>query len=405
MGGMAFVAGDTILPAMVNSLGGAAWLVSLMPVMASLGFVLPPVFTAHHVQTLVRVKPLVMWTGILQRLPYLASALALFWFSSSSPLSALAVVALAPLVSGGAAGISLTAWQELVLKTIPSNRISSLWAVRNSTGALIGIAGGGIVVAILHRYPGAFGFGLLHLITFGLLTVSYVFFTFILETGVSPHTKEKGWKLRENLRSIPRLVTGDVQLRNYLFNRALINGIYIAIPFLAIHALEKTGRPASYLGFLLTVQMIGGVAGNMLAGYFGDRRGGKMVVLAGTLTCLVVFLLPIWGEREWIFLATFFILGLSVSGTLVGISTLAFEVAQPARRATCLAVMMVVNFPSMLLASAISTLVWSTTRSFILACLLSLTCLVLSILFLLRIEEPRKKRKPTIPASALAPNH
>ncbi len=405
MGGMAFVAGDTVLPALIDSLGGPAWLISLMPVMGSLGFVLPPIFTAHLIQKMPMVKPIVTLTGTIQRLPYLVSGLALLWLSGSFPLAALAAVALAPFLSGAAGGLTVTAWQELVAKTIPSHRLSSLWAIRNSIGALMGITGGGVIAAILHRYPGPTGFAYLHLITFACLAVSFGFFTFIRETGPSQHAKAKALSFRENVQSMPALVRGDPQLRNFIITRALINGIYIAIPFLAIHALHTTGKPQSHIGFLITVQMIGGITGNLLAGFLGDRFGGKKAVGTGIAACLLAFLLPIGGKSEILFLLIFFLLGVSVNCVLVGLGTLSFEIAHPPRRSTYFALMSVINFPTMLLASGIATLLRSTNQSFTLMCALSLLCLAFSAVFLLRIENPRKKRESIPKVQALSPEY
>lgn len=405
MGGLAFVAGDTVLPALVNSLGGPAWLIALMPVMGALGFVLPPIFTAHLIQKMPMVKPIVMLTGVMQRLPYLVSGLALLWFSGNFPLIALTAVALAPFLSGSAAGLTITAWQELVAKTIPAHRLSSLWAARNTIGALIGIAGGGIVAAILHRFPGPTGFAYLHLITFTLLASSFGFFTLIRETGPSVHSKAKGLTFGENLQSMPGLMRGDSQLRNFISARALINGIYVAIPFLAIHALTTTGNPQSHIGFLITVQMIGGITGNLLAGFLGDRFGGKKAVGAGTAVCFLAFLLPIWAKSEILFLLIFFLLGVAVNCLMVGLGTLSFEIAHPPRRSTYFALMMAVNFPTMLLASGVSSIVRGLNQSFAVMCVLSLLCLALSSVFLVRIKNPRKLRDAAVQSQELSPEY
>ncbi|MCA1808219.1 MAG: hypothetical protein LC725_01975 [Lentisphaerae bacterium] len=136
MGGLAFVAVETILPPLANLLGAPIWLVSLMPVMLMLGFCTPPLLTAHHVERLVFLKPIIVITGGLQRLPYLFAGLILFYYNPERQTLALATVALTPFISGVVGGLASTAWQSLVANTVPKNRRASLFAVRRYPGAI-----------------------------------------------------------------------------------------------------------------------------------------------------------------------------------------------------------------------------------------------------------------------------
>jgi MFS family permease len=177
MGGAAFVDLSTVMPPLILALGGPTWLIGLMPAMAALGFVWPPLFTAHWIERMFWFRPLILATGIFQRLPYLVAAVSLFLPQDKWALCTIAAVALAPFISGAIGGISLTAWQQFVAKTIPRRRLSSLWALRQIVSASIGICAGGIIALVLEKFPGIHGYGVLHLIAFGFLLVSYIMFT------------------------------------------------------------------------------------------------------------------------------------------------------------------------------------------------------------------------------------
>lgn len=69
-GALTFVNANTLLPAIVQSLGGAAWLIALMPVLMQIGFRLPPIFTAHHIDRLHDYRRFLVWMGLAQRLPF-----------------------------------------------------------------------------------------------------------------------------------------------------------------------------------------------------------------------------------------------------------------------------------------------------------------------------------------------
>jgi MFS family permease len=389
LGGMAFVAPNTVLPPMVESLGGSAWLISLMPIMMMLGFVWPPLFTAHKVEDLHFVKPVLMLSGFFQRIPYLATGFVLIYLSADHPLLALSCLALTPLVSGLFGGVTMTAWLELVAKTIPANRRSSLWAVRFVISSVIGFGAGIAITRILHVHPGAVGYGILHLIAFGFLVVSYILFALLRETNPPHDTQENRVVLAANLKSIPRMIREDKRLRDYLYTRSLMNGMFVMTPFLTIHALAVLQRPESYMGYLVSAQMVGGIVGNVLAGYLGDRFGGKIPMTMSRISLLVSSVWICFAVRPWEFSVIFALFGLAFFANQVGTTTLCIEISPPNRRATYLATMATISMPSMILASLIASWVWSGTGAFAILAAITGVSMVFSLYYLAKIDEPR----------------
>ena len=100
MAGLTFVAYETILPPIIKTLGGPVWLISLAPALATIGFAIPPLFTAHLLEPLTRKMPVVAWNGLFIRGPFLIAALCLFFLADSHPVLTLAAVALAPFLNG-----------------------------------------------------------------------------------------------------------------------------------------------------------------------------------------------------------------------------------------------------------------------------------------------------------------
>ena len=275
IGGMTFVSAETVLPRLVEFLNGPAWLISLMPIMLALGFCLPPVFTAHRVEKLNRMKPFIMATSIFQRIPFLIAGLVLLLSVRQDAFLALLAIVLAPFLAGLAGGLGMTAWQELIIKTIPENRRASLFAIRMIISAGFGIAAGGIISQILGQYPGIRGYGILYCIAFGFMMLSYAAFSLVRETNLPQRTVNHAKSLKQNLREMPGLIRSNRRFQYYLWALAAMNGLYVMLPFLTIHALRVLKKPDSFMGILVTTQMVGGIAGNILTGYLGDRFGGK----------------------------------------------------------------------------------------------------------------------------------
>ncbi len=393
IGGLAFTNANTLLPTVVQSLGGPPWLISMMPIMMGFGFLLPPIFTAHWIQRLPHYMPLLMVTGLIQRLPYLLAGAALVFASTSNPRLALAAVVLAPFVSGFMGGISVTAWQQLFANTVPENRRSSLFALRYIGASLLGIAAGYVVKIVLKAYPGASGYAILHLCTFASLMASYGLFATIREPRAAVIPASHSIGLIANLAAMPALIRGDRSFLLFLLARFFRNGVFVLTPFLAIHCQMVLNKPESYLGQLVVVQMIGAIIGNAWSGYVGDRLGGKSVMVTGTAVLVALSAWAIFASTGIEFQTIFFLFGFGFFASEVGNMSLALEICRPENRSSYLAIGSLINLPAMLLASWSSTTLWEPEHHFGGVAVCSVACLVLSIAFLVPIRDPRLKRE------------
>jgi hypothetical protein len=389
LGGLTFLNAHTVLPAMVQRLGGPSWLVALMPMMMMLGYGWAPLLTAHRVERLYWVKPFVMITGILQRLPFLFAGLALFFFQQSFPAAVVFLVAFSPFITGAIGGLSITAWQELVFRVIPARRRSTSFALRNIMTSAIGIGAGGVIAYVLDNYPGPAGYGILHVLAFVFVMFSLFVLAFVHEarppySGAAPRRH-----LFANLRTIPSMLADNRSLLDYIFVNVLFIGLHIMTPFFAIHAIETLGKGEHFLGFLVTAQMIGGIAGNMLAGYCGDRFGGKLPMLISRILFIIVTIGAMSVETEWGFITLFFVFGMAFYFHRVGHLTMNLEICRPQRRPTYLSTLSIVNFPTMILAAFVSAALKESSTSFFPLALTATLSMAASLLVLLRIPEPR----------------
>jgi MFS family permease len=389
MGSLAVVSPNTILPTAIETLGGPSWLVSLAPVMTLIGVTLPPLFTAHLVDRLHRYMPLLLTTGIVQRLPYLLVALLLLGCGSDSSALAPYALAAAPLCAGLACGVSLSAWQQMLANTVPARRRASIFAYRYLIGSVMGLGAGWLVTRVLAAHPGPVGYGRLHLYAFAILCASYATFAMIREPSGDPRPADRHLGLLENLSTLPRLLREHGSLRRFLYLLPFVNGIFIIAPFLAIHLRRVLGKPESFLGQLLIAQMAGAACGNLLAAWLGDRFGGRRLLQGSQVLILAVAASSVWVGSVWLSYAVFFGFGVAFQARQVGINILTLDLVPAVQRATCLAMVGMASLLSMLSASALSALSWRNGESFwlsaLLACVWSLSALGLLVL----IPEPR----------------
>jgi len=390
MGALPFISLDVVMPKLVQNLGGNDLMIALTPVSMMLGFMTPPLLIAHLVERVDHYKPICMWTGMIQRGAFGVAGLILYFFADDTPSLGLAAVLLAPYLSGIAGGVSMTAWMELVAKVIPTTKLSSSSAIRNVIGGMMGFIAGYVIKLTLENFPGYQGYGILFFITFVLTTISYILFAQIREPPTQRSDRPKPRTLASNIRNLPGFLKKEVQLRRFIVMGVLSTGMFIIMPFMGIHALNVTGQNDSFLGELVSLQMVGSMLGNLTGGYMGDRWGGKSTLVLARILLITAAIGMIFNTSEWGFRLLFCVQGFAFWLNQVGRLTMNIEICPPDRRPTFIAIMSMLTGIGMLTCSGISSWLMSSFNDFTIVASVSCALLLLAILELLRIHEPRK---------------
>lgn len=389
MGGMAFIAADSVLPAAVSQLGGPNWLISLMPILAFIGFIWPPILTAGLIERRSRMKALCMISGVPQRLPFLIAGVLLIWKGEEEPTLALIAVAAAPLLSGIFGGLTMPAWIQLVAKTVRAQRRSSLTGMRNLVGALIGIGAAIFVEHILDKYDGATGFGILYLACFATITVSWFFFGMIKEAPVASTKSAHPFDIKRYIKDLAALAMHDKHFRLFCIIRVFGQSFFMSLPFIAISILDSGELNESFLGTIVGTQVAGTIIGNLIGAYLGDRYGGKVLLIIARVLIISAVAMMIHPSAAT-GLAFFFLFGMGNPLNQIGAVTWMMEMAPEESRPTYTALAMFVAAPSMLIFSLSGAKLWSIFGSIQLLALFGLFGLGVSLILLLRIPEPRK---------------
>ena len=389
MAGSAFLSPEMAMPAFVQSLGGSAALVGLMPVLLNASMYTPGLFVAPLVERLHHFKPFVVFFGAFQRLPYLITALVLF-FAPQLHSWLLPIVVLTPIVSGLLGGIGTNAWMEMVTRMIPEHLRASGWAIRYLIQGIVGLGAGLVIHFILQRFPGATGFAWLHLICFTFLTASYIAQWTMVEAIADKHKPTPSPQpYGAYLRELPGLLAGKPNLIKLALARFTGMGFLMMVSFMSIHALKVSQHPQEDVGYLVFASMVGGLAGNILAGWWGNRSGGRIVMIAARVLCIIMCLSAIWLTSFAAFLVASFTLGFGLFLDRVGDLTLAAELCPMERRPTYQGLLAICLVITSILAVRISAMLYGSTQSFTALCLLCAGFSLTSLILLCFIPEAR----------------
>lgn len=355
IGGVGFVNGQTLLPAMILREGGPAWLAALAPSMMVLGLFSAPVFTARIVDGMTRMKPMVMWTALVMRLVYLTAAL-LFLLPGLQMEQAVWILALTPFLAGFAGGIGITAWQRLFSAAVPAKRRPTNIAFRFMIGGVLGVVAGRTIEWSLQELPVLQAFAFLHFLAFAFFMLSLVVLGLVREPAsvdgesmVEP--KVGGSALLQGVRD--QFAPGPERRSRISFFAALIlmHGVFLTTPFLAAHLLEILEKPDAFLGVLAMWQMGGMAIGNLLAAWLGSRWGSRFILgLGGLVLAGVLLTVPLIraSEAACVMYATY---AVSIMLMIVGKDSLLLDMTPKRGQSRYLTVMAVTTMVALLSAS------------------------------------------------------
>jgi MFS family permease len=390
MGGLAFLQPETVMPKMVEQLGGRSAIIAIMPALLPAAFAAAGLFVSPVVERLTRFKPWVMVFGLLQRLPYLITGL-LLWHAQDARSWLLALVVLTPLASGLVGGVGVVAWMEMVTRMVPERVRAAGWAARYIMQACIGMGAGAVIHQVLTHMPGQRGYAVLHLIAFVFLLLSWLSQAFMREVPAAHHYHPPVCSYAGYLRGLPALLRTQPLLLRMVAVRFTGMGYLMVVSFLTLHALHTTGRPEADEGNFVSFQNIGTILGSMLAAWLGYHSGGKVLLILSRVVCVLLCAWACLTSSFSGFTAAYFVLGFGLFLDRVGDLTLTAELCPTVRRTTLQAVLGFCNVWSLMLATSLGGLIFALSGSFYLVASVAALFSLVSILILQGVPEPRER--------------
>jgi len=269
-GGAAAVDTSTIVAALVHGLTGSAFAVGAAAGIARFGWLFPQLFVAYYAQRRARRLPFYM-AGAFGRVACLAALAALLWLAVS-PAGASVVVMFFALwtVYAFVSGIVAVPYNDIVARSIPSDRRSRMLALRFFGGGLLALAVAWTAHRILQALPFPSGYAALVLLGAILLLISAVSFVSAGEPQ-APVEPSIAAGFVDFLRGSFDTVVGDRRFRLFLIAQWLGGTAAMALPFYIL----QTQSSAPDVAFLLGAQTAGALFSNPVWGWWGDRRGKR----------------------------------------------------------------------------------------------------------------------------------
>ena len=386
--GFRLINAPTFVPAYIYLLSGSKIAVGIALSAQFAGMALSSIWGATLIEHRLRVMPVVYKVGWLMRAQILGLALSAYFLSGQWALIA-ACVFLG--LFGIFNGMQSVTFSFLMSKVIPTSRRGQLTGMRNFLGGLTasGVADlGGKYLVETNAFGN--GYATTFLLAFVLTSIGISALVFVREPdSLAVRSRSSLW-LR--LREVPSLLRADVHYQRFFFARALAALGTTALPFYAIYTGKFINLSGATLGTLSLAFLLAQTVSNLAWGAIADRHGYRLVFLvsmglwtASTAGLLLANDLPF-------FLLAFCGLGAGFGGYQVASQNFVLEFGSHHDRPMLIAVSDTASHLMMAIGPLIGGIV-AQQFSFAWVFVMAIIVKALSMLAILRVDEPRHRQR------------
>jgi MFS family permease len=325
----------TIIPAFAATLTDSPIVIGLIPALIHAGWFLPQVMMAPYVERLPRRLPLVRQLGVMERLPFLGMALAVFWMSRLPENAAITIFLILIIWRGISNGLMALPWQELVATVIPISHRGRFFGYTYFVGQFLGVGGAALATWILQSQSYPLNYVLIFGIGFLATVVSWILLSLTREPASdSPATRQRPVSFNRQIAQMQQLLGEDHNFRAFLFSRGLSYIGNMAFGFVTVYGLERFHLPDAQVGVFTSIYFASSALGNILWGILGDRYGHKPVLIIAGLFWITGLVMLLYVSSAFWFSAIFVFMGLSFTGNNVADLGVAMEFGTELNRPT-----------------------------------------------------------------------
>jgi MFS family permease len=307
---MGFASTITILPLFVSQMTDSALLIGLVPAIHNVGWQFPQLLTAGWVSRAKRIKPLVLWTTVHERIPFLGLAIVAWFLPQLGTQTTLILTFILLVWQGFGGGFTANAWTSLMTKIMPPNLHGTFFGAQMA--AFTGLEGLSAVAAglILDRIDGPLDFTLCFLAASVSFVISFLFLSFAREPEGRPRIIEGRpdgfWKESQHI------LKANTNFIAFLIMRSLSQFAAMAFSFYVVYVVWTFGISEAEAGYMTGVYLLFSIFASLVMGRLADRWSPRVVMtigaLAATLSAMLALLAP---SANW-FYASFLLTSMAV---------------------------------------------------------------------------------------------
>jgi len=309
--GMGLSSFTTVIPLFIATLTNSTILIGLVASLHMIGWQLPQLFTAGMVAKRRRFLPLVLWTTIHERWPFIALGFVCIALAGGllGKTAALPLAFVFVLCHAFGGGITATAWQTMIGKIIPTGIRGTFYGIQSSAAAIMGTGGALLAGLFLTTLPYPVNFaacffvtGVAMMVSLGFLAVSHEDAHEVIEAE-----RPQGRAFWAHLWEIFKR---DSNFRWFVVARSLSQLAQMVSSFFTIYAVREFGLSLAVAASLAGVQTLAQAFANPLIGRMGDIHGHRRMFALTNVMLALSALAAISAHNQTWFYVIFFLAGI-----------------------------------------------------------------------------------------------
>jgi MFS family permease len=326
----------TILPLLVHHFSSSLVLVGIFASLLRGGAIAVQLFAAFYAQGYERVMPYMHRVFFFRFASWFAVGASIYLVGDTNPTLTLWLIGIFFFTFSFSAGFGAIYYKEIIAKVFNSKERGNAMANRQLFSALGAIISGGVTGWVLATFDAPNNYAFLFMISSLIMLVGLVAFGSIHEPPkTNTRLREKSfWEFLKNSRTLLR---ADQRLQLQIIVSLLGYSFLLAMPFVIIKAKETVELTGWMLGGFITVQMIGGMIGNLV---LWKRFAPNYVAMLKTAYgfMLAAFVVALFAQGALAYGLIFFIFGIGMDGFRNADANLVLEIAPEDKRPVYVAI-------------------------------------------------------------------
>lgn len=389
---LGFASFGTILPLFVASMTDSATLIGLVPAIHSAGWLMPQLFTATHTSRLRRYKPTVLMMTIHERIPFLGFAIVALLLPTIGLQTGLLISFLLLTWQGLGGGFTANPWTSMISKIIPPENRGTFFGVQAAVANLF-ISGAAIIAGyVLNGYETPLNFAICFFIAAIFFTISWVALAMTREVADYDKVIEENpppfW------HGTLRILKRDKNFNWFLGARMLSQFATMGFAFYIVYALRRFNMDEVTAGYLTATLTIAQTIANAGMGWLGDRVGHRLMVIAGAvaaaLSSVLAWLAP---SLAWFF-PIFVLTGFANVSIWTNGMTMTVDFSDEKERPFYIGLAQTLTAPVTIIAPLIGGWIADTLGFVITFAVSALLSVVMTLILIFMVKEPRKFHQP-----------
>ncbi|MGC9467121.1 MAG: MFS transporter [Anaerolineae bacterium] len=292
--GFAFYDPLVVMPAFVNEFTGSELIVGVLSALRVAVITLPQIWAASVLEARPRMKPFLIWSSTLGRLPVLVLAFAVLWWAETQTWLVIGILAITVMLFYTSEGLNGVSWPSLVGKVVPEGfrgRFFGLGQLLSSLGAL---AAGFLVNNILDQqaWARADRWAVLFICGFVGLMISVASMLFIREEAVPSGTEKPN--VRKSLGKMWYYLRADRWLGRVILVQLILGMGTATFAFFVVRARQVLPGAEAMVGTFLILQSVGtgtaAVVGGLLVDHVGSWAAIRVTAILEALVLVAAAL-------------------------------------------------------------------------------------------------------------------